>query len=53
MDVIRENVTVTAKVMERNVKCKVEAGIIVPDRMPDVLKVLQADAVSVVRKKNC
>ncbi len=51
MDAIRENVTVTSKTMEKNVKCRVESGIIVPDRMPDVLKILQVDSVSAVRKK--
>lgn len=51
MDAIRENVTVTSKTMEKNVKCRVESGIIVPDRMPDVLKVIQVDAVAAVKKK--
>lgn len=50
MDAIREKITLTSKTFEKCIKCGVETGVIVPDKKPDVLRILQADAVSAVRK---
>ena len=44
MEAVRENVTVSAKVLAKNSKCYAESSVIVPDKNPDILKVLQVDA---------
>ena len=50
MEAVRENVTVSAQVLAKNSKCYVESSVIVPDKNPDILKVLQVDATSAVTK---
>lgn len=48
MEVMKESVSASVRVMEKNSKTYVEASVIVPDRKPDILKVLQIDATSAV-----
>lgn len=48
MEVMKENISASVRVMEKNSKTYVESSVIVPDRNPDILKVLQIDATSAV-----
>lgn len=51
MDVVRENVKASSRVLEKSLKSNVESNVIVPDKNPDILKVLQVDATCAVAKK--
>lgn len=44
MEAIRESVKVSAQTLAKNSKSYVESSVIVPDKNPDILKVLQVDA---------
>lgn len=52
MEAIRDAVTVSSRVLEKNSKCHVESGVIVPDKNPDILKILQVDASCAVTSKS-
>ena len=51
MEAIRENVTASSRVYANTSKCQAETSVIVPDKKPDILKILQADASCAVTKK--
>ncbi|MDY3031349.1 MAG: DUF3794 domain-containing protein [Clostridia bacterium] len=51
MELIKENIKVNEAVVSSSTKKMVEGDIIVPDTKPDILKVLQVDAVSCVTDK--
>lgn len=51
MEVKRETITVSERVLEKNSKSYVESSVIVPDRKPDILKIIQADATCAVTGK--
>ncbi len=51
MEVIRERVTASERAFGRNIKCSSECNVIVPDRNPDILKILHVDATCSIIKK--
>lgn len=51
MEVIRERVTASERALERCIKCSSECNVIVPDRNPDILKILHVDATCSITKK--
>lgn len=52
MEAVRESVTVSEQVIAKNSKSYVEASVIVPDKNPDILKVLQVDAECALTKQS-
>ena len=48
MEAKRETASASVRVLEKSSKCYVESSVIVPDKKPDILKVLQVDASSAV-----
>ncbi len=51
MEVVREAVSMSHKVLEKSIECNVESNVIVPDKNPDILKVLQVDTTATITKK--
>ncbi|MEE0944556.1 MAG: DUF3794 domain-containing protein [Clostridia bacterium] len=51
MEVVREQITASARVLERSMRCNSECNVIVPDRNPDILKILHVDATCSIVKK--
>ncbi len=51
MEVIRECVKTSQAVLEKSISCNVESNVIVPDKNPDILKILQVDATAAVTKR--
>lgn len=51
MEVTRESAKAGVKVLGKSSKCTVDANTIVPDKNPDILKILQVDATCAVTDK--
>lgn len=51
MEVTRASAKAGIKVVEKSSKCSVETNTIVPDRNPDILKILQVDAICNITSK--
>lgn len=51
MEVTRESAKTAQKIVAKSSKCTVEANTIVPDKNPDILKILQVDATCSVTNK--
>ena len=51
MELVKENVTVNQVSCKGNTQVLVDEDIIVPDVKPDILKILQLDAVSCITNK--
>ena len=52
MELMKEAMTINETVYADTTQVYVEGDIIVPDVKPDILKILQVDAVSAVTSKN-
>ncbi len=50
MELIREKVKLSQTVLEKLQECCVESNVIVPDKNPDILKVLQVDTTASIKK---
>lgn len=51
MELIKENIRVNEAILNSSTQKMVEGDIIVPDTKPDILKILQVDAVSCITEK--
>lgn len=51
MEVVRERITATGHVAEKNIKCSCECNVIVPDKNPDIIKILHVDATCSLLKR--
>lgn len=52
MEVTRESTKAGVKLVAKSSRCSVETNTIVPDRNPDILKILQVDAICNITSKN-
>ena len=52
MEVTRESAKAGVKLVAKSSRCSVETNTIVPDRNPDILKILQVDAICNITSKN-
>ncbi len=51
MEAVRESVKMSQTVLEESLECNVESSVIVPDKNPDILKILQVDTTASIDKK--
>ena len=51
MEVVRERITASSRALVRSVRCNSECNVIVPDKNPDILKILHVDATCSIIKK--
>lgn len=52
MELVKENIKINESVLNSSTQKMLENDVIVPDTKPDILKVLQVDAVSCIYEKN-
>lgn len=51
MEVVKERVKASSRILEKSIKSSSETNVIVPDRNPDILKILHVDATCSIVKK--
>lgn len=52
MEVVRDRLGITDRILARDIKCISECNVIVPDVNPDILKILHVDATCSILKKS-